>query len=230
MRHHPLVLLTALVFAMAACDSSDDASTTAPDASSSEAATTTPTVVATTSVPDTSASEVGEAQETSVEVFSFTDDDLCEWVTQEELTGFITEALDWNGSAIQTPPDAPAKCEWRVVGDEEGEIGFVEAYDATRELQTWENQPFDFAALDVVEFSDSSPLEGGETAVSGHPDLSDGVVAYNYGYGIDVFWVPPRDEYLALSFPLISGASEIWGDAAYFAVADQILRELAWVD
>ena len=229
MRHGPLILLPAFVFAMVACSGSDDA-TTGTDAPSSEMATT--TTLATTSVPETPASEPGAVQGTSVEVFSFADDDLCEWVTQEELTGFITEAFDWNGSAVQTPPDdsPSAKCEWRLVGDDVGEFDSVSASDAIgTDFGTFDGESIDYAALDVVDFSDQ-PVEMDVVAVSGHPDLSDGVVAYNYGWGIYVFWVPPRDDYLALSFPLLNGASEVWADAAYFEVADQILHELGWVD
>jgi len=225
MRHGPLILLPAFVFAMVACSGSDDA-TTGTDAPSSEMATTATTTIATTSVPETMASEPG-----AVEVFSFADDDLCEWVTQEELTGFITEAFDWNGSAVQTPPDSPsAKCEWRLTGDDVGEPNSVFAFDATgSEFEGTEAEPVDFAALDVVDFSDHTPVEGDVVAVSGHPDLSDGVVAYDYGWGMYVFWVPPRDDYLGLSLPLLNGASEVWADAAYFEVADQILHELGWV-
>jgi hypothetical protein len=227
MRHGPLILLPAFMFAMVACGGSDDA-TTGTDAPSSEMAAT--TTVATTSVPETLASEPG-----AVEVFSFADDDLCEWVTQEELTGFITEAFDWDGSAVQTPPDSPsAKCEWRLIGDEEGEIGFVSAFDATGgELQPKEGESgeaVDFAALDVVDFSDHTPVEMDVVAVSGHPDLSDGVVAYDYGWNTYVFWVPPRDDYLGLFFGVPIGDSEVWVDAGYFEVADQILHELGWVD
>lgn len=209
MRHRSMVLVTALVFGMVACDSSDDAATTATDAQ---------------------VTETGGTQETSVEVFSFADDDLCEWVTEEELTGFVTEAFDWNGSAIQTAPDAPDKCEWRLTDVAAGN-GFVVAYDATgSEFQGTEAEPVDFAALDVVDFSDHTPVEMDVVAVSGHPNLSDGVVAYDYGFGQYVFWVPPRQEYLGLYFPLIGGASEFWADPSYFMVADQVLRELAWVD
>ncbi|TFH21089.1 MAG: hypothetical protein E4H05_00880 [Acidimicrobiales bacterium] len=214
MRHRPLILLTALVFAMAACSSSDDAATTATDPHTTD--------ITEATVPATSGTQANP-----VDVFSFADDDLCEWVTQEEVAGFIATAFDWNGSAKQNLSNPLANCEWRLIGGEEVVTGSIYAYDAPRELQTAEGEPYDFAALDVVDFS---PDVRQSAAVSGHPNLSEGVVAYDYGWGTYVFWVPPRDEYLALQVPLIGGASEFWADASYFVVADQFLHELGWVD
>ena len=214
MRHRPLILLTALVFAMVACSSSDDAATT--------------TDMQTTDTTEATVPATSGTQANPVDVFSFADDDLCEWVTEEEIAGFIATAFDWNGSVNQIlSSPSSVNCEWRLIGGEEVVTGSIYAYDAPTELQTAEGEPYDFAALDVVNFS---PDVRQSAAVSGHPNLSDGVVAYDYGWGTYVFWVPPRDEYLALQFPLISGASEFWADASYFMVADQFLHELGWVD
>ena len=164
---------------------------------------------------------------TPAEVFSFADDNLCEWVTEEEIAGFIAEAFDWNGTAILTPDDWT--CVWRLIGDEDDEVGFVFARDATGEFKVL-GEPLDFAALDVVDFSDNWWHDDVEAAMSGHPDLSVGVLVHTHGWGQYVFWVPPGHEYLLLYVPRISGALEFDGDDGDFVVADQIVRELGWVD
>jgi hypothetical protein len=226
MKHRPFVLLTTLVFAMAACSGSDDDATTATDDQTTEVATTSPATTATTTVPDTTVSATSDAQDSQADVFSFADDDLCGWVTEEEVTEFIAAAFDWNGTVTQTPPDAPKSCEWRLTGTA-GESLTI-AYDA-EQWQAWEGGPFDFAALDVVDFSDEDPRAVDGAWVSGHPALSDGVLVTGDGWGGYAFWVPPREEYLALSVS-VPGEELEYPDDRVLEVADQFLNEFGWID
>ena len=247
MRHRPLVLLTALVFATVACTGSDDdAATTATNTETSEVATTTPDTLATTTVPDTTVpattesdstvpdttmSVTSEAPETSVDVFSFADDDLCEWVTEEEVAGFVAAAFDWDGTVTQSPPDAPPggpmTCEWQLTADGDP-TGMLVATEARWE--TFGGSPYDLAALDVVDFDDADPEDIERAAVSGHPALSEGVLVTADGWGQYAFWVPPREQYLALMMSVPGEELSYPIDDRVFIVADQFLRELGWVD
>ena len=241
MRHSPLVLLTALVFAMVACTGGDDdAATTAPDTEPSEIATTTPDTRATTTVPDTTVSDTAapdtttsvtiDAQETSVAVFSFADDDLCEWVTEEEVAGFVAAAFDWDGTVTQSPPDAPPgapmTCEWQLTADGDP-TGMLVATEARWE--TFGGSPYDLAALEVVDFDSAAPEDIERAAVSGHPALAEGVLVTADGWGQYAFWVPPRDQYLALMMSVPGEELSYPIDDRMFMVADQFLRELGWV-
>ena len=161
------------------------------------------------------------------EVFSFADDDLCEWVTQEEVAGFIAESFDWNGTVIQSPPDAPSSCEWRLTGNA-GERLTI-AYDA-EQWQAWEGGAFEFAALDIVDFSDEDPRAIEGAAVSGHPALSDGVLVTADGWAQFAFWVPPRHQYLALMISVPGEELSYPIDDRVFMVADLFLHELAWIN
>ena len=164
---------------------------------------------------------------TPAEAFSFADDDLCEWVTEEEIAAFVAAAFDWNGTVTQTPPDAPATCEWRLTANA-GERLTI-AYDA-EQWQAWEGGAFEFAALDIVDFSDEDPRAIEGAAVSGHPALSDGVLVTADGWAQFAFWVPPRHQYLALMISVPGEELSYPIDDRVFMVADQFLRELGWAD
>ncbi len=242
MTHRPSVLLTALVLAMAGCSGGDDdAATTAADTATSEVATTTPDTLATTTVPDTMVSDTAapnttvsvtsEAQETSVDVFSFADDDLCEWVTEDEVAGFVATAFEWDGTVTQSPPDAPlggpTTCEWQLTADGDP-TGILVATEA--QWQTFGGSPYDLAALAVVDYDDADPAEIERAAVSGHPALSEGVLVTADGWGQFAFWVPPRDQYLALMIDVPGEELSYPIDDRVFSIADQFLRELGWVN
>ena len=67
------------------------------------------------------------------------------------------------------------------------------AYDA-KEWRAWEGGAFDFAALDVVDFSDEDPRGIDGVWVSGRPALSEEALVTGVGWGGYAFWVPPRQE------------------------------------
>ena len=207
MRHGPLILLPAFVFAMVACSGSDDA-TTGTDAPSSEMATM--TTVATTSVPETLASEPG-----AVEVFSFADDDLCEWLSPATIAALVAAEYEWNGTASEGGfTDLPDGCAWELSGtpDVEGlNTVLIGSAPAPQE-------PF----LDYDDLENTTSKLG--VGVRGHPALSDGVI-YSYGgFGYAAFGVPERGYIqVYLWVPGDEGTED-----ARFAFADAVIRELGW--
>ena len=79
----------------------------------------------------------------------------------------------------------------------------------------------DYADLD-------SPQEPFFGAVSGHPALSEGVVVHNGGWGLISFGVPPRNQYLYVF--VNPEQEESWEESKLFAVADDLLGALGWLD
>ena len=233
MRHRPFVLLTALVFAMVSCSGSDDDDATTADTQTTDTeavtgtvATTPPTEATTAFENNTTTPTTSDGPTGQVEAFSFAADDLCEWVTQEEIAGFIAAAFDWDGTLVEQPTQGPDNSAWELVGNGSGGVS---VYDAGQ-WETFGGNPVDWGAEDIVEFSDDDPdyVEIGAT-VSGHPALSDGVVVHNGAFGQYAFWVPPRPEYLAFSLD-VPGVDNMFEADRFFMVADQIIRELGWVD
>ncbi|MGA7757839.1 MAG: hypothetical protein WCA57_08320 [Ilumatobacteraceae bacterium] len=228
MKQRPFVLLTTLVFAMAACSGSDDA-TTATDDETTEVATTSPTTIGTTTVPDTTVPVTSEAAEDAADVFSFADDDLCTWVTGEEITRLVSAVYPWDGTAAEGVPEPPANCLWRLSGDD-GD-GYLSAGDAGQ-WTDFSGQPYDVAAAEpIVEYSSDDPgfIEIG-TAVTGHPALRDGWVVRNAGFGQYAFWMPPEERYLAFSLAVPGvDVNDLFDENRFFAVADELLQQLGWV-
>ena len=169
----------------------------------------------------------------AVEGFTFADDDLCEWITADEVAGFFASVYDWDGT-VEVPDmtDAePDECRWRLTSTTGGEF---------YELHAGNADPGVLLPVEVIEFDGGSVGTPGE-AVSGHPALSEGVVVQSAGWGVYSFWVPPGDDYLALALTRDTGAGDSGVDsvtdeqaladsqARFFAVADQLLQELGWV-
>ncbi len=104
-------------------------------------------------------------------------------------------------------------------------------YDA-QQWKSMDGTPIDLAALDVVDFSDTDPndFDFVFTAVSGHPALSEGVVVTSDVWGEWAFWVPPREDYLALRVSVPGEELTDPADDRVFMVADQFLREFGWID
>jgi hypothetical protein len=162
------------------------------------------------------------------EAFSFADDDLCEWVSTDDVAAFYASAYDWEGTAetIIDPDTGQDECWWRLTDDSSdgyveigaGNAGGLLPYD---EITQYEGGPV--------------PAPGG--TVSGHPALSDGAVVQSAGWGAYAFWVPPRTEYLSVSVIRFSGegagvpvvGSAIDEQSRLFSLADQFLNELDWV-
>ena len=109
-------------------------------------------------------------------VFSFEDDDLCEWISEDTLTGFVAGEFDWDGVAVQVTPssgqtaDEPRgrlACHWELT---ESSGGYVTIYAPTTLDVGFGLENYD----DVAGFIVDQP-------VLGHPALSEGVAYFQGG-------------------------------------------------
>jgi len=170
------------------------------------------------------------------EPFTFADDDLCEWVSEDRVADFVAAEFAWEGTAAvideETAPQV--SCQWRLTGTAGGD-GEVHAGDAS--LWTdFSGNAYDFDTIDIVEFDRELGFVEIGAAVSGHPALSDGAVVHNGGFGQFAFWVPPNEEYLSLTMRPFDddawGGGAAWGgddEDGFFGVADRFMRELNWL-
>jgi len=164
--------------------------------------------------------------------FTFADDDLCEWITADEVAGFFNSvyATDVEAEPVPDTNDTmgPDECHWRLTSVT-GE-GYYEVSAGNAE------------ALPMVPVDEIVEYGGGMVGgtVSGHPALGEGVVVQSEGWGIYSFWVPPRDDYLTLFVTHtedgvstgVDSASDaqdrVDAQAQFFAFADRFIRELGW--
>lgn len=161
--------------------------------------------------------------------FDFATDDLCEWVSADEVAGFVEDAFDVEVSAELVY--GSGRCEWRLVDDSGREAGWVGAEQAI--WRSFDGVPYDMPAafgspIDYAE-SQAAPVAIG-AAVSGHPALGEGVVVHNGGFGQFAFGVPPREQYLQVSVG-VEGYDD-WDDLEprFFAVADDFMEALGWLE
>ena len=161
------------------------------------------------------------------DAFTFEDDELCDWLTADEIAGYFASVYDWDGTAelVEMDDADPDECFWLLEttgGDGVIEIGAGNA-----------DPGFLLADYEIVEY-DGGPVRAPGGTVSGHPALSEGAVVQNAGWGAYSFWVPPRDEYLSL-FANRAGSGGpgprigLEDQDRLFAFADQLLQELGWV-
>ena len=224
------LLVVAMVAAGCSGDDDDAATSTttvAPAATAAGDATTT-TSVQEMEVPSTTVPAVEGA-------FTFADDDLCEWVSEDEVAEFVAAEFDDPEVTVVLDesdggPENPDSCQWRFLAstapDEFGSVSAEDAEFPWTEYIAEDGPPVDFD-------EEGGFVEIG-SAVSGHPSLSDGVVVYNGGFGQYVFWVPPSDEYLRVfvGFPREGTEDEDdWADYEdrFFGVADRFVQELGWL-
>jgi hypothetical protein len=174
-----------------------------------------------------------ESQNPSRGVFTFAEDNLCGWVSEDEVTAFVRGAyaqagVDWNGSVVAAVPEGSAwylpsrdYCRWETTGG---------GYIIARGLN-----PSQFE--DPIEYSAIAHEYGiGFGAVSGHPDLAEGVIAANAAFGRLGFWLQGSDEVLGLEVVLggDGAAYDIEVGPAQsqrmlFHLANSFLREMNWV-
>lgn len=232
-----LMLLVSAV-ALAACsgsngDTTDDApATVAPTATADaapssevEESTTTadtapPVTTSEVAVPETVPTAPAEFDE---DVFSFWTDDLCQWVTEDAVAEMVSAVYPWSGSAELEETDY-LQCRWRLTGDA-GESGQLHAGNA---LSEWYSLSAELDVEPAVEYSEIGRADVWPFAVSGHPELSDGVLVHHEGFGQLAFWVPPREEYLAFAI-LGPGEEGPGGGDQGLVLADAFLQELGWV-
>jgi membrane protein implicated in regulation of membrane protease activity len=159
-------------------------------------------------------------------VFSFADDDLCEWVSEEDVAEFVAAEFDWQGTAgNQGRPYPEAVCEWTLSGSAHSA---VIAEDAGR-WKDFDGNPYKISETEIVEYEGGTVNIG--ASVVGHPAVSDGVVVHNGGFGMFAFGVPPDSEWLGVQVHVDPEGVE-WNaehEARYFAVADHFVEELGWL-
>lgn len=184
-----------------------------------------------------SCSDDGESSDVApVATFSFENDDLCDWVSVDEISDFVSSQFDWDGEVAES--DAPADvadfeergtvaCSWKLSGFEPGHVTIF----APTTLAVG-HETYDFAEdvdLDVGRVMVDGP-------VLGHPSLSTGVAYFTEPWHNTAFGTPASGRYLIASFELLGlypptsmpqeEQEERWD--RWFAVVDQILVELGW--
>lgn len=227
------LMIGLLVVVMVAAGCSGDDDDTASDASSTTAMlapSVTEAATATTSVQEMEVSTTTAPPAEVIEgAFTFADDDLCEWVSEEKVAEFVgtefddpdvTVVLDENSGG----PENPDSCQWWFLASTAPDgFGIISAGNAEFLWTDVNGVNHEYAEVDVVEFVEEAGLiDSRDGAVSGHPSLSDGVVFFDEGWGLYTFWVPPSDEYLhvSVSFPY---------EDRLFGVADRFVQELGWL-
>lgn len=168
-----------------------------------------------------------------VEAFDFATDDLCTWVSAEDVGDFVAEAYGWTVVAVDlvTPPSSDGwDCQWKLTGSDGGQ-GEVAAEEV--DWETFGGEPYDIHRAmtdDVADFAevDEATVPIGAT-VMGHPSMGDGVVVHNGGFGQFAFGVPPQDQYLQVSVVLPD--EEDWAEyePKFFAVANSIIEAPGWL-
>lgn len=160
------------------------------------------------------------------EVFSFEDDDLCEWVSEDTIAEFVSGEFEWEGTAVEREPrsqDAARErrgdvaCHW-VLTDSSG--GHVTIFAPT--------------ALEVSEGVADYDDVGGvivDQPVLGHPALSEGVAYIQEPFSNPVFGVPASNEYFIMDSELpeevpMFGYDVYW--ESWYVVADEIIGKLGW--
>lgn len=174
---------------------------------------------------------LGNGNESSAEevasddMFVFGEDDLCTWISEDEVTEFAREAygdvgMDWNGNAtlirehwFEEPLDY--ECEWRL-SESDGSI-YVYTQPASRGL--------------LIAYTDlrqpSIPMAG---TVTEHPALEDEVRIKNHAFGRFGFWVPASDDQMVLSVDLgvdFDSDENRW-EIPIFVVANGFLEKMNW--
>jgi hypothetical protein len=156
----------------------------------------------------------------SGDAFTFAEDDLCEWVTEADVTSYVTEAfaesdMEWDARAVAVEPhgstwDLPNDyCRWDLTGS-----GYVIARGLT---------PSAFSP--VLSWSEA---------------FGDGIIAGGAAYGRHGFWLEGSDEALGLevAFPegsglsggsgLPPGSGRLSSSEDLFVVANGFLEEMRW--
>ena len=180
----------------------------------------------------------------AIEVFSFSEHDLCKWVSAAEVAEFVAAEFDWEGMAAEVGAvyDPTVACQWEL-SSADGTSGSVRVHDGGLS-EGFDGNRFDYDAVmkarGVLDYQ--GPVCIGEFVVD-HPALSDGVVVFNGGFGQFAFGVPPDTEWLLLDLDVPGRTSDDWtscegttGGVAsedygvrFFAVVDQFLEELGWL-
>lgn len=208
-----VALIATVGFAAGACDSDDADDTSAEStvelpAESLESSESASTTTASSSKP--------------VEVFDPESDDLCQWVTADDIVEFLTAAgatVDGPATEIEANADDETgwNCAWTLRSGEEIQIGA----SASRLASSMQN-------LDMVaEYEAPGQVMSPGAVVSGHPDLSDGVIVENMAFGRFGFFPPGLDGQLNVGIYDSNVTSSF--ESVVMITGDELLGELGWL-
>lgn len=177
------------------------------------------------STPATSGEPIPAITELQLEGFRSERDDLCEWVTGDEVVEYVTAA----GFAVEGPATAsePATedttgwyCAWTFASGEEPQLGVKDRPGRLDSLQQLDM---------IVVYEEPGQIMDPGGTVSGHPALSDGVVVENNAFLRFAFYTPGRDEVLNIAFQSEGGGNEEGYEAAVMGASERVLSDLGWV-
>ena len=157
------VVVTVMTLAVAACsgsdgDTADDA--TVPSITTAESGPAPTGTASEATVPESpplSAAELDEA------VFSFARDDMCEWVSTDDVADMVSEVYPWEGDAeveenVFDDESWQAGCLWALTGGDGN--GYLQTGDASMWVRGG-GAPLVVSEEPVVEYPDGEPLELG---------------------------------------------------------------------
>lgn len=168
-------------------------------------------------VPMATAAEAPAAPERP---FSFVDDDLCTWLTTDELTAALVASFDWEGEVVD-PTHTEGGCTWSITGgDELSKLLILPADHADDEPVGWSEVP------------EPDPVSTFGEVVAGHPLLPDGTAYVVGGFGYLAFGTPDTDRWfqMMLMLPVADILPGGDRDDSTFAFAGRVLFDLGWVD
>jgi hypothetical protein len=152
--------------------------------------------------------------------FTFATDDLCDWVSEDEIAEFVAAEFDWDGTATEIDTRNAEGCSWELTSEttEPATLGFI--------------APTGLTIADEVDHYELGDEFGIGSQALGHPYLSDGVAYYLQGFGPLAFGVPDDDRWFVLddspdieAWPAVSEDAFWYG---WFGVADRLIEELGW--
>ncbi len=165
------------------------------------------------------------------DAFVFGGDDLCEWVTEDDVTSFARDAyeavgVEWDGNAVLTEQHwvedgIEFECQWRLSAlSGSGFEGLVLAEtwpvsaQATNELVGYEDLTTTYIPIG--------------TTVSGHPEFADDVLISNNAFGRYGFWVPTSDDQLVISVNIAVDDDALDWEVPLFIIANGFLEGMNW--
>ena len=161
----------------------------------------------------------------SGDVFTFAEDDLCDWVSEDEVTSFVRDAyaqsgIEWDGSVVAAEPGASAwdlpdsdYCQW-----EPSDGGHVIA-------RGFPPSQFLGGIIEFPTLNETTPIGN----YSEHPSVADYVIVGNAAFGRFGFWLEDSDEKLGLEVAFREGTTDEDWENMLFDVANSFLSEMGWI-
>ena len=165
------------------------------------------------------------------EAFVFGEDDLCQWVTEEDVTEYAREAyeavgVEWDGEAVLTnqrwvEEGAEYECQWSL------STLSGKGFEGVVHVETWPVPPPEETQFVAYEDMTTTFIRIGHTIV-GHPEFADDVLVTNNAFGRYGIWVPTSDDQLVIAVNLgIEDESLDW-EVPTFVIANGFLEKMNW--